>query len=62
MKKDTQAIVKAKELFEYVISQYPNSDYALDASYKLDLIDDILGQRRCILEDIILIRKNGYLL
>ena len=44
-KKDTQAIVKAKELFEYVINQYPNSDYALDASYKLDLIDDILAAK-----------------
>ena len=44
-KKDTQAIIKAKEIFEYILIEYPNSDYALDASYKLDLIDDILAAK-----------------
>ena len=39
----------SKELFEYVINQYPNSDYALDASYKLDLIDDILAAKEMYL-------------
>jgi outer membrane protein assembly factor BamD len=44
-KKDTQAIIKAKEIFEYILIEYPKSEYALDASYKLDLIDDILAAK-----------------
>ncbi len=44
-KKDTQAILKAKEVFELLIKRYPNSDYALDANFKLDLIDDILASK-----------------
>ncbi len=44
-KKDTQAIIKAKEVFDFLKNQYPNSDYALDANFKLDLIDDILASK-----------------
>ena len=39
-KKDTQSILQAQEVFNFVIKNYPNSDYALDADYKLELIDD----------------------
>ena len=44
-KKDTQSIIIAKETFEKLIEKYPNSDYAIDASYKMDLIDDILASK-----------------
>ena len=44
-KKDTQSIVKSKKIFKFINEKYPNSDYALDASYKLDLIDDILASK-----------------
>ena len=44
-KKDTQAIIKAKEVFNLLTIQYPNSDYALDANFKLDLINDILASK-----------------
>ncbi len=45
-KKDLQALVNAKENFDYIINQYPNSEYALDASFKVDLINDILAAKQ----------------
>ena len=44
-KKDTQSIIVAKETFEKLIEKYPNSDYSVDASYKMDLIEDILASK-----------------
>jgi len=44
-KKDTQSILIAKRVFEKLIEKYPNSDYAIDASYKMDLIEDILASK-----------------
>ena len=44
-KKDTQSIITAKKTFELLIEKYPNSDYANDASYKMDLINDILASK-----------------
>ena len=44
-KKDTQSIVRSKKIFKFINEKYPNSDYALDARYKLDLIDDILASK-----------------
>jgi outer membrane protein assembly factor BamD len=44
-KKDTESILTAKRVFEKLIEEYPNSDYAVDASYKMDLIEDILASK-----------------
>ena len=44
-KKDLQSIIKAKESFIYVIKNYPNSEYAYDSEFKIDLIDDILASK-----------------
>ena len=44
-KKDLQSLTKAKENFLIVINTYPNTDYAIDASFKLDLINDILASK-----------------
>ena len=44
-KKDTQAIIKAKEVFQIVTKKFPNSDYAIDANFKIDLINDILASK-----------------
>ncbi len=44
-KKDLQAIIKAKESFIYVLKKYPYTDYALDAEFKIDLINDILASK-----------------
>ena len=44
-KKDLQAIIDAKKTFDIVINKYPNTEYALDAEFKIDLIDDILAAK-----------------
>ena len=38
MKKRFKTIVKSKEYFNYLIKNYPNTDFALDAKFKLELI------------------------
>ena len=43
--KDLQSIIKAKEYFKIVKNNYPNTEYALDSEFKLDLIDDILAAK-----------------
>ena len=44
-KKDLGPIVKAKEKFNYILKNYPDTDFALDAQFKLDLINDILASK-----------------
>tara|TARA_Y100001936_G_C16018181_1_gene637777 strand:+ start:461 stop:1291 length:831 start_codon:yes stop_codon:yes gene_type:complete len=44
-KKDLKSINKSKELFTRVIQKYPNTDFSLDAEFKLDLINDILASK-----------------
>jgi len=48
-KKDLNSIIKAKEYFSKVVSNYPNTDYALDANFKIDLILDILASKEIYL-------------
>ena len=59
-KKDLQSIINAKKNFNIVLKNYPDTEYAIDAEFKLDLIDDILAAKRCIWEDTILTEKNGF--
>jgi len=42
-KKDLQSIVKAKKTFENLVSKYPNTEFATDAMFKIDLVDEILA-------------------
>ncbi len=44
-KKDLQSILKSKETFEILIKKYPNSEYSMDANFKMDLINDILASK-----------------
>ena len=44
-KKDLQAIIKAKKNFQLVIKNYPDTEYAMDAEFKIDLINDILAAK-----------------
>ena len=48
-KKDLQSLLKSKEKFEYVIKEFPQTDYAFDAEFKIDLIDDILAAKEMYL-------------
>ena len=44
-KKDLKSILDAKRNFSYVITNYPNTEYALDSEFKLDLINDVLASK-----------------
>ena len=44
-KKDLQSIINAKKTFNIVIDKFPNTEYALDAEFKIDLINDILAAK-----------------
>ena len=44
-KKDLQSIKNAKIKFDFVIKEYSNTEYALDAEFKISLIDDILASK-----------------
>ena len=44
-KKDLKPLVKSRQEFEYVIKHYPNTDFAIDAKYKLGLIVDMLAAK-----------------
>ena len=48
-KRDSAPIAKAKEKVTYVIKEYPNTDFALDAKFKLGLIEDILAAKEMYL-------------
>lgn len=44
-KKDTQSIIKAKETFKFIIKNFPNTKYAIDSEFKLDLVEEILASK-----------------
>ena len=44
-KTDLGPIIKAKEKFNYILKKYPSTDFALDAQFKLNLINDILASK-----------------
>jgi len=44
-KKDFRRIVDAEKYFKIVTTNYPNTEYAIDASFKLELIREILASK-----------------
>jgi len=44
-KKDLGPILEAKQSFQFIITEYPESEYAMDASFKLELIEEILAAK-----------------
>ena len=48
-KKDTNEILKAKKYFEIIIQKYPNTDFALDSEFKLELIQELLASKEMYL-------------
>ena len=40
-KKDLGPIIQAKQNFEFIILEYPDTEYAMDASFKIELIEEI---------------------
>jgi len=48
-KRDSEPIDKAMEKFQYILKNYPNTDFALDAKFKYDLIENILASKEMYL-------------
>ena len=44
-KKDLEPLILTQKKFEYIINNYPNTDFAIDSKYKLDLILDMLAAK-----------------
>tara|TARA_B100000953_G_C18028030_1_gene422321 strand:- start:332 stop:1165 length:834 start_codon:yes stop_codon:yes gene_type:complete len=44
-KKDLEPLLLSKQKFEYILKNYPNTDFALDAKFKIDLIQDVLASK-----------------
>ena len=44
-KKDLAPLLLSKKEFNFVIKNFPNTDYAYDAKFKIDLIDDVLAAK-----------------
>ena len=44
-KKDLKSILNSKKQFEKIINEYPSTEFAADAKYKIDLINEILAAK-----------------
>ena len=44
-KKDLLPLIKAQKKFRFVVKEYPETDFALDSQFKLDLIFDIMASK-----------------
>ncbi len=42
-KRDLNPLLKSKKEFEFIIKEYPSTDFAADAQFKIDLINDRLA-------------------
>ena len=47
--RDLDSILKSKEYFELLINNYPNTDYAMDSKFKVELITEILASKEMYL-------------
>ena len=48
-KRDTKPLLRAKNKFEFIIENYPETDFALDSKFKLELIQNILASKEVYL-------------
>ncbi len=44
-KRDLYPLLKSKELFQNLILDYPSTDFALDAKFKINFIDDVVASK-----------------
>ena len=44
-KRDLEPLLKAKKKFEFIMNNFPNTDFSMDAKFKLDLISDKLAAK-----------------
>ena len=48
-KRDSGPLEKAKNKFNFIIENYPNTDFSIDARFKIGLIEDILASKEMYL-------------
>ena len=57
-KKDLGEIIKAKNYFNILIKEFPNTEFAEDAAFKLELIEEILASKELYLANYYLDREK----
>ena len=57
-KKDLGEIIKAKEYFIFLVEEFPNTDFAEDSKFKLELIEEILASKELYLANYYLEREK----
>ncbi len=60
-KKDLSPLLNSKKYFNIIIKKYPSTDFALDAKFKLDLIENILASKEIYIGKYYISKKNGFL-
>ena len=58
-KKDLSPLINSKKYFNIILKKYPNTDFALDAKFKIDLIENILASKEVYIGNYYLQKKNG---
>lgn len=48
-KRDTSPIIKSKEKFEFIIVNFPDTEFASDAKFKLNVINDLMASKEVYL-------------
>jgi len=48
-KRDTGPLIRAQKKFNFIITNYPNTDFSLDSKFKVALIEDILASKEMYL-------------
>ena len=57
-KKDLKEIIKSREYFTVLVNNYPNTEYAEDAKFKLELIDEVLAAKEIYLANYYMEREK----
>ena len=57
-KKDLEPLLLSKEKFEYIVNNFPETDFAQDSKYKLGLIQDVLASKEMHIAKYYLKRKK----
>ncbi len=57
-KKDLEPLLISKTRFEFVVNNYPNTDFAQDAKFKINLINDVLASKEVYLGKYYLKKKK----
>jgi len=59
-KKDLEPLKNSKKQFEYVVKNYPNTEFSLDSKFKLDLINEMIASKEMYIAKHYIQKKSGY--